>query len=90
MSKKRISVESCRNSPERIDLMVVAWDEQEVEGKAQEVPLGEKALAFPAGTKPKDMLEKIREAGEQIEEAAANAKEIRTELNELLQKKVPE
>ncbi len=87
---KRISVESCRNSPESIQLMVVAWDEQEVEGKPQEVPLGEKALTFPGGTKPKDMLDTIREAGEQIEEAAANAKEIRTELNALLLEEVPE
>ncbi|GAI92464.1 unnamed protein product, partial [marine sediment metagenome] len=85
MVKKRISVESVRNSPESIQLIVVAWDKQKVEGKMQDVPLGEKATTFPGGTKPADMLDKIREAGEQIEEAAAQAKEIRTELNQLLQ-----
>ena len=87
---KRVSVESVRNSPESIQLLVVAWDTQKIEGKDQEVPMGEKSLTFPGGTKPKDMLEKIREAGEQIEETAANAKEIRTELNELLQEEVSE
>ncbi|MBA7481126.1 hypothetical protein ES707_16596 [subsurface metagenome] len=85
MDKKRISVESVKNSPDRVDLLVVAWDKQVVEGKPQEVPLGEKALSFPGGTKPADMLDFIREAGEQIEEAANQAKEIRTELNQLLQ-----
>lgn len=87
---KRVSVESCKNSPERVDLLVVAWDKQMVEGQEQELPLGEKALSFPGGTKPADMLDAIREAGEQIEEAANQAKEIRTELNQLLQEEVPE
>ncbi len=90
MSTKRISVESCRNSPESIQLMVVAWDEQEVEGKPQEVPLGEKSLTFAVGTKPKDMLKAIKEAGKQIEETAAQAKAIRTDLNKLLQEEVPD
>lgn len=85
MGKARLSVESVRNSPEQVQLMVVAWDKQKVEGKEQDVPLGEKALAFPGGTKPAGMLEDIRKAGEQIEEAAAQAKDIRTELNKLLQ-----
>lgn len=88
MSAKRVSVESCRNSPDSVQLMVVAWDKQEVEGKMQEVPLGEKALTFPGGTKPADMLDTIREAGEQIEQAADQAKEIRAELNKALQEKV--
>ncbi len=82
---RRVSVESCKNGPERIDLLVVAFDKQLVEGKEQEITLGEKALSFPGGTKPADMLDTIREAGEQIEEAAANAKEIREELNRELQ-----
>ena len=90
MGKARVSVESCKNSPERVDVLVTAWDKQMVEGKPQEVPLGEKALSFPGGTRPADMLDSIREAGEQIEEAAAQAKEIRTELNQLLQEEVPE
>jgi len=85
MTKHRVSVEKVRNSPDRVDLLVVAWDKQEVEGKEQEVPLGEKALSFPSGTKPADMLDSIREAGEQIEEAANQAKEIRAELNKALQ-----
>lgn len=87
MTKKRVSVESVKNSPERVDLLVVAWDTQKVEGESQEVPLGEKALSFPGGTKPADMLDAIKEAGEHIEEAADQAKNIRAELNELLQKK---
>ena len=86
--KSRISVESVRNGPERVDINVVAWDKQMVEGKEQEVPLGEKPLSFPGGTKPADMLDAIREAGEQIEAAAAQAKETRTELNKLLQEEV--
>jgi len=90
MGKARLSVESTKNSPERVDILVVAWDKQLVEGQEQEVPLGEKALSFPGGTKPRDMLDAIREAGEQIEEAAAQAKEIRTELNQLLQEGAPE
>ena len=90
MGTKRVSVESCRNSPEQVQLMVVAWDTQLVEGKAQEIPLGEKSLSFPGGTKPADMLDAIREAGKQIEEAAAQAKEIREELNKELQAEVPE
>ncbi len=81
---KRVSVESVKNSPERVDVFVVAWDKQLVEGKEQEVPMGEKSLSFPGGTKPADMLDAIREAGEQIEEAANQAKEIRTELNKEL------
>ena len=87
---KRVSVESVKNSPERVDVLIVAWDKQIVEGKEQEVPLGEKALSFPGGTKPVDMLDKIREAGKQIEEAATQAKEIREELNKELQEEVPE
>ncbi|GAI84029.1 unnamed protein product, partial [marine sediment metagenome] len=47
MVKKRVSVESVRNSPEQISIVVVAWDKQKVEGKMQDVPLGEKALTFP-------------------------------------------
>ena len=90
MGIKRVSVESCRNSPEQVDLLVVAWDKQIVEGKEQEVPLGEKSLSFPGGTKPADMLDAIREAGKQIEEAADQAKEIRTELNKLLKEEVAE
>lgn len=90
MGNKRVSVESCKNGPDRIDLLVVAWDKQEVEGQEQEVPLGEKALSFPGGTKPRDMLDAIKEAGEQIEEAANQAKETRTELNKLLQEEVTE
>lgn len=85
MSKSRISVESVRNNPERVDILVVAWSKQLVEGKEQEVPLGEKSLSFPSGTKPLDMLDKIKEAGEQIKEAANQAKETRVELNKLLQ-----
>jgi len=88
MGKKRVSVESCRNSPEQVQIMVVAWDTQKVEGKSQEVPLGEKSLTFPGGTRPADMLDAIREAGEQIEAAATQAKDIRTELNRLLRDKV--
>lgn len=84
MGTKRVSVESVRNSPERVDVLVVAWDKRVEEGQEVEVPLGEKSLTFPAGTKPRDMLDAIREAGEQIAEAAAEAKEIRTELNQLL------
>uniref|UniRef100_A0A6M3XZ86 Uncharacterized protein n=1 Tax=viral metagenome TaxID=1070528 RepID=A0A6M3XZ86_9ZZZZ len=87
MVKKRVSVESVRNSPDQVQLLVVAWDTRGVEGKEQEVPLGEKALTFPGGTRPADMLDAIREAGEQIEETAARAKEIRAELNRLLQEK---
>lgn len=90
MGNKRVSVESVKNSPERVDVLVVAWDTQEVEGKPQELPLGEKAISFPGGTKPNDMLDGIKEAGEQIEEAAAQAKEIRTELNQLLQEEATE
>ena len=86
----RVSVESCRNGPERIDLVVVAWDKQLVEGKETEVSLGETTLSFAGGTKPADMLDTIRKAGEQIEEAAAKAKEIRDELNKELQEAVPE
>lgn len=89
MGKKRVSVESVRNSPERVDVLVTAWDKQKIEGKLQEVPLGEKAISFPSGTRPADMLNSIREAGEQIEEAANQAKEIRTELNQLLQEEAP-
>lgn len=85
---KRVSVESVKNSPERVDILVVAWDKKKVEGKMQEVPLGEKSLSFPGGTKPKDMLKSIREAGVQIEEAATQAKEIRTELNKELSEEV--
>ena len=85
---KRVSVESVSNGPEQISIMVVAWDKKLVEGKEQEAPLGEKALTFPSGTKPTDMLDAIREAGEQIEEVANQAKEIRTELNQLLQEDV--
>lgn len=84
MAKTRISVESVRNSPDRVQVLVVAWDKQLVEGKEQEVPLGEKSLTFPGGTKPRDMLDSIKEARVQIEEAASEAKEIRIELNELL------
>jgi len=90
LGNKRVSVESVRNSPERVDVLVVAWDKQMVENKEQEVPLGEKSLSFPGGTKPADMIDAIKEAGEQIEEAANQAKETRTELNKLLQEKVPE
>lgn len=90
MSKKRISVESVRSSPEQVQLMVVAWDKQVVEGEEQEVPLGEKSLSFPGGTKPNKMLKAIREAGAEIEAVANQAKEIRKELNELLEKEVPE
>jgi len=89
MPKTRVSVESCRSSQEQIQLMVVAWGKQMVNGKQQEVPLGEKSLSFPGDTKPADMLDAIREAGEQIEEAANQAKGIREELNKLLEKKVP-
>lgn len=90
MSTKRVSVESVKNSPERVDVLVVAWDKR-MEGKEEiEFPLGEKALSFPGGTKPSDMLDKIREAGEQIEEAATQAKEIREELNKELSEEVPE
>lgn len=88
MVKKRVSVESVRKNPENIVLNVVAWDTVKVEGKDQEVPLGEKTLTFQDGTKPEAMLATIREAGEQIQEAADQAKNIRTELNELLQEKV--
>jgi len=87
MSKTRISVESVRNGPEKVELVVVAWDTQEVEGKPQEVALGEKVLAFKSGTKAADMLADIREAGRQIEEASEQAKEIRAELNQRLQVK---
>lgn len=90
MGNKKVSVESVKNSPERVDILVVAWDKK-MEGKEEvEFPLGEKALSFPFGTKPSDMLDAIREAGEQIEEAAAQAKEIRTELNQLLQEEPTE
>lgn len=90
MEKKRVSVASVTNGPDRIDLLVVAWDTLEVEGREQEVPLGEKSVSFPAGTKPADMIDAIKEAGEQIEEVAAQAKEIRTDVNRLLQKETPE
>ena len=90
MGTKRVSVESCKNSPERIDIIVVAWDKRMEDDKEVEFPLGEKTLSFPGGTKPSDMLDKIREAGEQIEEAAAQAKEIREELNKELSEEVPE
>ncbi len=90
MGTKRVSVESCKNSPDRVDILVVAWDKK-MEGKEEvEFPLGEKSLSFPGGTKPRDMLDSIREAGEQIEEAANQAKETRTELNKLLQEEEPE
>lgn len=84
MGKKRVSVENVRNSPDQVRVLVVAWDKQMVEGKEQEVPLGEKSISFPGGTKPRDMLDSIREARKQIEEAASQAKEIRAELNQLL------
>jgi len=88
MGTKRVSVEDCKNSQERIDIIVVAWGKR-MEGKKEvEFPLGEKFLSFPGGTKPSDMLDSIREAGKQIEEAAARAKEIRTELNKELSKEV--
>ncbi len=85
---KRVSVESVKNGPERIDILVVAWDKQMVEGKPQEVPLGEKSISFPGGTKPADMLDSIKEAAKQIEESANQAKETRTELNKLLEEEV--
>jgi len=88
MGKKRVSVESVRNSPEQVQIMVVAWDTQKVEGQDQEVALGEMKLTFPAGAAPADMLVGIREAGAKIEETAARAKDIRTELNRLLLEKV--
>ena len=88
MVKKRVSVESCRAGSEAIQLNVVAWEMQLIEGKDQEVPIGEMSLSFPPGTKPVDMLDRVREAGEQIAEAATNAKEIREELNKELQEEV--
>lgn len=87
--KYRVSVESCKNSPERVAILVVAWDKRKEGKETVEFPLGEKSLSFPGGTKPVDMLAAIREAGKQIEEAATQAKEIRTELNKELQKGVP-
>ena len=87
--KSRISVESVKNGPDRIDINVVAWGKLMEEGKEIEVPLGEKPLSFPGGTKPSDMLDAIREAGEQIEASANQAKEIRAELNRKLQEEVP-
>jgi len=89
MGNKRVSVESVKNSPERVDVLVMAWDKRLEGEKEVEFPLGEKALSFPGGTKPTDMLSAIREAGVQIEEVANQAKEIRTELNKELQEEVP-
>jgi len=86
--KRRVSVESCRSGPEVIQLMVSVFETQKVEGQDQEVPIGEMSLSFPAGTKPADMLDKIRDAGKQIEAAADEAKATRAELNKLLKEKV--
>jgi len=89
MGTKRVSVESCKSGLDRVDIIVVAWDKRKEGKKTVEFPLGEKGLSFPGGTKPRDMLDSIREAGEQIEEAATQAKEIRTEINQLLSEEVP-
>lgn len=88
--KKTVSVENVRNSPERIDILIVAWGTQLIEGKDQEVALGEESLSFPGGTKPADMISAIRESEGRIRERAAQAKEIREELNRELQEEVPE
>ena len=89
MGKARVSVESCKNSPERIDILVMAWDKKLEGGQEVEFPLGEKTLSFPGGTRPTDMIDSIREAGGQIEETAARAKEIREELHQELQEEAP-
>ena len=88
--KNRVSVESVKEGPDRIDVLIVAWGKQKVEGKDQEVPLGEKAMSFPAGTSKADIVKAIKEAAVEIEQAAAHAKATRTELNKLLKEEPAE
>jgi len=88
MGERRISVESVTQNPEKVDILVVVWEKQMVEGVEKEVVIGEKALTFPGGTEAKDMLPAIEEAGEQVQEAASQAKKIRTDLNQLLQEEI--
>lgn len=82
--KKRVEVSSVVEGPQRIDMMIVAYETREVEGKEEEIPIGENALSFPKGTKPKDMVKPIREAAKAIEDAAAEAKKTREDVNKLL------
>jgi len=87
MNTKRTSIESCKSSPEKIDLLVVVWDKRVIDGEERDIPLGEQSLSFSSDTKPKDMIAIIKDAGKDIEDAATQAKDIRAELNKLLDKK---
>ena len=84
MSNRRVSVEGLSNSDTIIAANVVVFEEREVEGQMQEVPLGEAQLSFPIDMSEEDMIERIKEAGKQIEERSDAAKELRAKLNEKL------
>ncbi len=86
MGKRRVSVESCRQSPETTIALVVVWEKQKVEGETQEVPLGEQSISFPTNTPPPEVIVKIKEAAKAIVKAAQDAKTTREHLNKLLEK----
>lgn len=86
MGKKRISIESIAVSEEKTNALVVVFEEQEVEGETQEVPLGEESITFDSKLPKPEVLPLIKEAAKRIVAKAKEAKDTRAELNKLLEK----
>ena len=86
MGKKRISIEHISHNPEVTHALVVVWEQQKVEGKMQEQPIGEDSISFPTSLTPEEIIVKVKETAKQIISQNAEAKAIRTKLNKLLQK----
>jgi len=89
MVKRRVSVEGVRSSPQEHNVHVVVYEEQTVDGKPQEVPIGERFITIKADTIVSAILPQIRKAEREIVELAEKARNLRQELNELLDTSPP-
>jgi len=81
MAKRTAQISSVNLGDKSWQFLVTAFEEKEIEGQIQPVPLGEMAFEVQAGTPDAEIIAQVESARSRIEERADAARHMRERLN---------
>lgn len=84
MAKRSAQISSVNLGDKSWQFLVTAFEERDVEGQIQTVPLGELGFEVPAGTADVEIMAQVEAARTRIKERADGARHMRERLNAAL------
>ena len=85
MGKKSMEITGISIGPENTQALVVVYEEQELEGEIQKVPLGEATISFPSKLADLKVTQQVRATARDIIKKSDEARDKRAALNKLLE-----